>query len=174
MKHPRDSLAGAAWGKLFPALSPTSWLSDSGRLWGPCWPVWGDEEELIIQTSRCKPPASSQKEGGSWSEQAQGGRSQLFYSRRTCLRSQSEHKTREGPAPTSALLRVGRHGTPGLDRTQAFELSPARPREAPFGPTCPYRDLPALGRHLEAMGMTTPPEHLDPNLNAFFPLGEDL
>ena len=34
MKHPRDSLAGAAWRKLFPALSPTSWLSDSGRLWG--------------------------------------------------------------------------------------------------------------------------------------------
>lgn len=81
MKHPRDSLAGAAWGKLFPALSPKSWLSDSGRLWGALLDGLGRRRgpKLIIQPSRCKPPTSSQ-EGASWSEQAQGGRSQLFYS----------------------------------------------------------------------------------------------
>lgn len=65
MKHPRDSLAGAAWGKLFPALSPKSWLSDSGRLWGALLDGLGRRRgpELIIQPSRCKPPALL--EGGS-------------------------------------------------------------------------------------------------------------
>lgn len=81
MKHCRDSLAGAAWGKLFPALSPKSWLSGSWRLWGALLDGLGRGRgpKLIIQPSRCKPPASSQEEA-SWSEQAQGGRSQLFFS----------------------------------------------------------------------------------------------
>ena len=100
----------------------------------------------------------------------------MFYSRCTCLRSQSEHKIREGPAPPSVPLRGGRHGTPGLDRTQ-----PRPPPRHSLWSHVPLKGLAGTWKpwerlHLRSTWIPTLmlffPEHLDPNFfNAFFSFG---
>lgn len=138
MKHPRDSLAGAALGEAVPSPQPQV-LAVRLRetLGGPAG--WSGE----TKRTRANYPAFQMQTpcllaGGSvlvrtgpgWEEPAV-----LLQMHLPQIPVRAQDQRRASTAFSSPER--GRHGTPGLDRTQAFELSPARPQEAPFGPTCP-------------------------------------
>lgn len=83
-----------------------------------------------------------------------------FYSR--CLKTPVRARAPEKWLKAFSLLSQ-RRGPPDLHRTQAFELSPARPRE-------PLQGLLALPRAgTWKPGTTTPPEHLGSPTPRFLP-----